>query len=171
MKTNALLISHRKNRLQPLVDRGYAIHRQLVALNEEFKAIKDRLKAEALARPLDRVPLHDPKSEGVQWIVEGKKAECHIVFPNPRLRTDLELEHPTAVAIKSLSGDFFGALFRPVTYIEPIVREKLRENAAEFLPPAAVTQLLDLCTTPSEPKAIWKERGTQPTRTSLSLKT
>jgi len=160
MKTSVLLLSHRKHKLQPLVDRGYAIHRQLTALNEEFKAIKDRLKAEALSRPLDRVPLTDTKSEGVQWIIEGKKGVCHIVFPNPRIKSDLELDHPNGQAIKSLTGDFFGALFRTSTYIEPVVKEKLREHAREFLPPASVEQLLDLCTAPSEPKAVWKERGT-----------
>jgi hypothetical protein len=61
------------NPIPKLVDRGFAIHQQLLALNEEFKQIKDQLKTEAQARPDEHIPLLDKDSNGEQWLALGNR--------------------------------------------------------------------------------------------------
>jgi hypothetical protein len=82
--------SKKQNNVTGLVERGFAIHQQLLALNEEFKQIKDRLKAEAEFRPSEHISLADKESQGSQWIVFGQGCECRIVFPDVRVLSEFE---------------------------------------------------------------------------------
>ena len=157
MKTKT---SQPKNHIPILVERGFAIHQQLSILNEEFKQIKDDLKAEALARPGEHVPLSDQESEGEQWIAKAPGCECRIVFPSPKIKTDLDPLQPDFKTIKVLTGDHFHSLFHRVVSYEPVDKKTFRDDVSRFLADSAATQLFDLCTSASEPKAVWKARLT-----------
>ena len=152
-------ISQPETNLTQLVERGYAIHQQLNLLNEEFKEIKDRLKAEGLARPSEHVPLADSESEGDQWIVQARRCECRIVFPGPRLNTEFDPTLRGFATMKKLAGRHFDQLFREVTVVEMIDRDRFRAYARSLLPAEACASLFELCSTPSEPKALWKGRA------------
>jgi hypothetical protein len=153
MKTTTSLS---KNHLTKLVERGFAIHQQLNILNEEFAAIKDQLKTEAAARPGEHIPLSDKTSEGEQWLAKGADCECRIVFPAPKIKTDLDPLQPDFKTIKVLTGDHFHSLFHRVVSYEPADKKTFRDDVNHLLAESAATQLLDLCTSPSEPKAMWK---------------
>jgi hypothetical protein len=150
-----------KNPIPSLVKRGFALHQQLLLLNEEFKQIKDRLKAEAAARPGEHIPLVDKESTGEQWIARGDDCECRIVFPAPQLKTDLDPTQPLFLSVKGLAGDHFVSLFRKVTTYEARERKSFRGRVTNLLKPEEAAQLLNLCATPCEPKAFWKSRPTQ----------
>jgi hypothetical protein len=111
-------ITQPESNLTQLVERGYAIHQQLNLLNEEFKQIKDRLKAEGVARPGEHVPL----------------------------------------------ADHYDKLFREVTTVQIIDRDRFRAYAQSLLPTGVCTRLFELCSTPSEPKALWKGRAKKSNR-------
>jgi hypothetical protein len=153
MKTKTSLT---KNHIQKLVERGYALQNQLLILGAEFAGIKDQLKAEALIRPGEHTPLSDKSSEGDQWIAKGTDCECRILFPSPRIRTDLDLLHPEFKTVKTLTGDHFHALFHRVLSYEPANKKTFRDDVSRLLVESAATQVLNLCTSPSEPKAVWK---------------
>ncbi len=150
----------RQDSIPLLVDRGFAIHQQLLVLNEEFKQVKDRLKAEAQARPNERIPLHSKESTGDQWVVVGDGCECRIVFPAPQLKTDLDPSEPLFLNVKGLAGDHFNTLFQKVTTFEARDKKAFRGQVSKLLKPDDATKLLDLCSSPSEPKASWKARLT-----------
>jgi len=145
-----------KNHLIKLVERGFALQNQLLILQAEFTGIKDLLKAEALNRPAEHIRLSDKSSEGDQWIATGKDCECRIVFPAPKIKTDLDPLEPDFKTIKVLTGDHFHSLFHRVVSYEPQDKKTFRDDVSRFLVDSAATQLLDLCTSPSEPKAVWK---------------
>jgi hypothetical protein len=152
-------ITQPESNLTQLVERGYAIHQQLNLLNEEFKQIKDRLKAEGLARPGEHVPLADNESEGDQWIVQASRCECRIIFPGPRLKSEFDPTLRGFATMKNLAGDHYDKLFREVTSVQIIDRDRFRAYAQSLLPTGACTRLFELCSTPSEPKAVWKGRA------------
>jgi hypothetical protein len=156
MKTKT---SKRQNPISMLVERGFAIHQQLVALNEEFKKIKERLKEEAAAHPAEHVPLLEKDSEGTQWIALGAGCECRIVFPETKVKTDLDPTGADFLTVRSLAGDHFKSLFRKVTLYRPADKKTFRNQVGNLLAPKAATDLLDLCTSESEPKAVWKARA------------
>ena len=147
-----------KNPFKSLVDRGYAIHQQLLLLNEEFKKIKDQLKAEAAARPNEHVPLLDKDSMGDQWVLPGDGCECRIVFPGPQLKTELDPLQPPYLTVKSLTGDHFGTLFRKVTSYEARDKKAFRGQVTNLIGPEFAARVIEACSAPSEPKAIWKAR-------------
>jgi hypothetical protein len=153
MKTES---SPPKNHISQLVERGFALHQQISLLNDEFKTIKDELKAQAVASPGERVPLADKNSAGDQWIGRGAGCECHIVFPVPKVRTDLDPLQPEFKTIKLLSGDHFHSLFHRVVSYEPADKKTFRDDVGHLLTESAATQLLNLITSPSEPKAFWR---------------
>jgi hypothetical protein len=158
MKTKNTISTNRKTQIQKHVERGYALHLQIAGLSEEFKSIKELLKAEALTRPQERVPLANG-SEGDQWIATADRCECRIVFPGKKLKTDFDPAHAEFAAIKSLAGTHFGSLFRRVTHFQPAEKDKFRAEVTRLLSPLEATHLLELCSAPSEPKAVWKERS------------
>ena len=153
MKTNTPLT---KNQLAKLVERGFALQNHLVILHAEFGGIKDQLKAEALTRPGEHIPLSDKRSEGDQWIAKGKDCDCHIVFPSPKIKTCLDPLEPDFKTIKTLTDGHFHSLFHRVVSYEPQDKKTFRDDVSRLLAESAATQLLDLCTSPSEPKAVWK---------------
>ena len=152
-------VSQPESNLAQLVERGYAIHQQLNLLNEEFKQIKDRLKAEGLARPGEHVPLADSESDGDQWIVQASRCECRIIFPGPRLKSEFDPTLRGFATMKNLAGDHYEKLFREVTTVQIIDRDRFRAYGQSLLPAGACTRLFELCSTPSEPKALWKGRA------------
>jgi hypothetical protein len=145
-----------KNHLTKLVECGFALQNQLLILQAEFSGIKDLLKAEALKRPAEHIALSNKSSEGYQWIATGKDCECRIVFPAPKIKTDLDPLEPNFKTIKALTGDHFHSLFHRVVSYEPQDKKTFRDDVSRFLVDSAATQLLDLCANPSEPKAVWK---------------
>lgn len=153
MKTHTPLS---KIRLAKLVEHGFALQNQLVILHTAFASVKEQLKAEALNRPGEHIPLSDKSSEGDQWIATGIDCQCHIVFPAPKIKTDLDPLQPDFKTIKTLAGDHFHSLFHRVVSYEPQDKKTFRDDISRFLAESAATQLLDLCTSPSEPKAVWK---------------
>ncbi|HUB68038.1 MAG TPA: hypothetical protein VL981_11190 [Candidatus Methylacidiphilales bacterium] len=153
-----------ENNLTQLVERGYAIHQQLNLLNEEFKQIKDRLKTEAIARPAEHVPLEDSESEGDQWIVQAARCECRIVFPGPRLLAEFDPSARGFATMKKLAGNHFDQLFHDVTSVQIIDRDRFRAYAKSLLPAEVCTRLFEMCSTPSEPKALWKARARKSNR-------
>jgi hypothetical protein len=156
MKTTTLKT---RKHITQLVDRGFAIHQQLNLLNDEFKKIKNRLKEEAEARPNEHLPLLEKDSEGTQWIVLGDGCECRIVFPDPKIKSDLDPSNSDFLTIRSLAGDRLKTLFRKVTLYRPMEKKTFRGQVNNLLKPKAATELLELCSTPSEPKAVWKARA------------
>ena len=157
-------ITQPESNLTQLVERGYAIHQQLNLLNEEFKQIKDRLKAEGVARPGEHVPLADNESEGDQWIVQASRCECRIIFPGPRLKSEFDPTLRGFATMKNLAGDHYDKLFREVTTVQIIDRDRFRAYAQSLLPTGVCTRLFELCSTPSEPKALWKGRAKKSNR-------
>lgn len=152
-------ISQPESNLTQLVERGYAIHQQINLLNEEFKQIKDRLKTEGLARPGEHVPLADNESEGDQWIVQASRCECRIIFPGPRLKSDFDPSSRGFATVKKLAGKHYDQLFREITSVVISDRDRFRAYAKSLLPAETCVRLFDLCSTPSEPKALWKGRA------------
>ena len=70
-------------------------------------------------------------------------------------------------ALKELgiAGDHFKSLFRKVTLFRPVERKNFRGQVNNLLTPKAARELLELCSSPSEPKAVWKARPvTKPRR-------
>ncbi|MCE0498490.1 MAG: hypothetical protein LV481_11150 [Methylacidiphilales bacterium] len=162
MKTKT---SNRQNQIPQLVERGFAIHQQLTVLNDEFKKIKERLKDEAAARPTEHLPLLEKDSDGTQWIALGHGCECRIVFPEAKIKTDFDPSESDFLTVRSLAGNHFDSLFRKVTLFRPTERRTFRGQVNKLLPPKAAGQLLELCSSASEPKAVWKARpGMQPRR-------
>jgi hypothetical protein len=155
MKTKT---SKHQRKIPKLVDRGYTIHQQLSVLNEEFKKIKERLKEEAAARPTEHLPLLENDSDGMQWIVMGKGCECRIVFPDAKINSDFDPGESEFLNIRSLAGDHFKSLFRKVTLFRPMERKTFRGQVTKLLSPKAARQLIELCSSASEPKAVWKAR-------------
>jgi hypothetical protein len=147
-----------QRRIPQLVERGFAIYEQLTVLNEEFKKIKERLKQEAVARPTEHLPLLEKDSEGALWIVLGKGCECRIVFPDAKIKTDFDPSESDFLTIRSLAGDHFKSLFRKVTVYRPTERKTFRCQVNKLLSAPPAKQLLELCSTPSDPKALWKAR-------------
>jgi len=146
------------NQVTRLVERGYTLLLDLVLLNEGFSNIKERLKEEAAARPTEHVDLLEKNSEGSQWIAFGDGCECRVVFPDAELKMDFDPQESDFLAIQSLAGDHFKSLFRKVTVYRPADRKTFRDQVKNLLTPKAATQLLELCTSASEPKVQWKAR-------------
>jgi hypothetical protein len=150
--------SKRQSQITQLVERGFAIHQQLSLLNDEFKKIKDRLKDEAAARPNEHLPLLEKDSEGSQWIVLSDDCECRIVFPDAKTKADFDPCTSDFLTIRSLAGDHFKSLFRKFTLFRPVEKKTFRGQVNNLLKPKAAEQLLEMCSSPSEPKAVWKAR-------------
>ncbi len=168
MKTKT---SNCQSQIPHLVERGFAIHQQLSVLNDEFKKIKERLKDEAAARPAEHLPLLEKDSEGAQWIALGEGCECRIVFPEAKIKTDFDPCESDFLTIMSLAGDHFKSLFRKVTLYRPTERKTFRGQVNKLLPSKAAGQLLELCSSASEPKAVWKARlGAKPCREKSSTR-
>ena len=154
-----------QSQIPPLVERGFAIHQQLSVLNDEFKKIKERLKDEAAGRPGEHLPLLEKDSEGTQWIALGNGCECRIVFAEAKIKTEFDPSEADFLTIRSLVGDHFKSLFRKVTLFRPTERKTFRAQVNKLLAPKAARQLLELCSSASEPKAVWKARpATKPSR-------
>jgi hypothetical protein len=142
--------------IKSLVERGFAINHQLLVLNKEFKKIKDRLKSDAVSRPHERLPLLNTEGGGEEWIVRTEICECRIVFPAAQIKTDLDPSQPLFLSVKGLAGNHFNTLFRKVTTFEAREKKGFRCQVSTLLNPKDSAQLLNLCSSPSEPKAIWK---------------
>jgi ligand-binding sensor domain-containing protein len=151
----------KKNPLKSLVERGFAIHQQLLVLNEEFKKIKDHLKAEAETHPNEHVPLLEKDSIGDQWVMTAEGCECRIVFPGPQLKPYLDPLQPPYLTVKDLTGDHFSTLFRKVTTYEARDKKAFRGQVTNLLGPEAAAPVIEACSVPSEPKALWKARPTE----------
>jgi hypothetical protein len=147
-----------QNQVTRLVERGYTILLDLTLLNEAFSTIKECLKEEAAARPTEHVDLLEKNSEGSQWIAYGCGCECRVVFPEAKLKADFDPQESDFLQIRSLAGDHFKSLFRKVTVYRPADRKTFRGQVKNLLAPKAATQLLELCTSASEPKVQWKAR-------------
>ena len=148
----------RQDSIPSLVERGFAIHQQLALLNDEFKQIKERLKEEAASRPAEHVPLLEKDSEGSQWIALGKGCECRIVFPDAKVKTEFDPKESDFTTIRSLAGDHFNSLFRRVMLYRPTDRKTFRSQVNNLLAPKVAANLLELSTSPTEPKTAWKSR-------------
>ena len=153
MKTKS---SKSNKRIPKLVERGFSIYQQLSLLNEEFKNIKDELKTEAAVYSHEHLPLLDKDSEGKQWIVRAKGCECRIVFPEPKTNAEFDPGDSNFLTIRSLAGEKFKSLFRKVTVYRPTDKKTFRTQAGALLESKAAAPLLELCSTPSDPKAVWK---------------
>jgi hypothetical protein len=162
MKTKT---SKSQSQIPQLVERGFAIHQQLTTLNDEFKTIKERLKKEAVAHPAEHLPLLEKDSEGKQWIALGDGCECRVVFPDAKIKTEFDPAESDFPAIRLLAADHFKSLFRRVTLYLPVERKTFRAQVNNLLAAQPAKQLLELCSSPSEPKAVWKARlATKPSR-------
>jgi hypothetical protein len=153
MKTKS---SKTQRKLSDLVQRGFAIHQQLTLLNEEFKGIKDTLKGEAANYTHEHLPLLEKDSEGKQWVLRATACECRIVFPDPKTIPEFDPGESSFLTIRSLAGDRFKNLFRKVTVYRPSDKKTFRSQVNTLLDPKTAIPLLELCSTPSEPKAVWK---------------
>jgi hypothetical protein len=158
-KSMKKLTSLSESHLTQLVERGYAIHQQLSLLTGEFKQIKDRLKTEGLARPGEHVPLADSESDGDQWIVQASRCECRIIFPGPRLKSEFDPTLRGFATMRNLAENHYDKLFREVTNVQIIDRDCFRAYAKSLLPAGTCHRLFELCSIPSEPKALWKARA------------
>jgi hypothetical protein len=168
MKTKT---SIRQDRIPKLVERGFTIYQQLTLLNDEFKKIKEWLKDEAIARPTEHLPLLEKDSEGTQWIALGVGCECRIVFPDAKIKADFDPCESDFLTIRSVAGDHFKSLFRKVTLYRPTERKTFRGQVNKLLTSKPAGQLLELCSSASEPKAIWKSRPvTKPCREKSAVR-
>jgi hypothetical protein len=155
MKTKS---SKTQRHIPQLVERGFAIYQQLTVLNEQFKKIKEQLKNEALVYSHEHLPLLEKESEGKQWIVQAKGCECRIIFPDAKIETEFDPGESDFLNIRSLAGKHFKALFRRVTVYRPTDKRTFRGQIHRLLKPDEAVVLLALCSSPSEPKAVWKAR-------------
>ena len=155
MKTKS---SKTQKHLPKLVARGFALYQQLAVLGDEFKKIKEQLKAEALIYSHEHLPLLEQDSEVRQWIVTGKGCECRIIFPDSKIESEFDPGESDFLTVRSLAGNHFKALFRRVTVFRPVDKKTFRTQVHKLLAPDAAVVLLALCSSPSEPKAIWKTR-------------
>lgn len=153
MKTKS---SKTQKHIPKLVERGFAIHQQLSLLNEEFKKIKEQLKSEAIVYSHEHFPLLEKESEGKQWIVRAKGCECRVVFPDPKTNAEFDPGASDFLTIRSLAGERFKSLFRRVTIYRPTDKKTFRAQVNSLLDAKCAAPLLELCSTPSEPKAVWK---------------
>jgi hypothetical protein len=160
MKTNTSKNPRKQFELTRLAERGFAIHQQLLVLNEEFKQIKDRLKLEAAAQPSEHIPLSDKTSEGSQWLILGHGCECRIVFPDVRVRSEFDPATSHFLQLRSLAGDQFGSLFKEVPLYRVADKKTFRAQIDNLFSPEIAASILELSTEESEPKAIWKARPT-----------
>ncbi len=147
------------SKLPQLVERGFALHQQLALLNEEFKGIKDKLKEEALKHPKEHFPLLEKDSDGTQWIVLAEGCECRVVFPEAKIQTDFDPGDSDFLTIRSLAGDHFKSIFRKITLYRPADKKTFRSQVKKLLPLKTSRELLELCSSPSEPKTVWKARA------------
>jgi hypothetical protein len=144
--------------LPRLVKKGFALHQQLSVLNEQFKKIKERLKAEAAARPTEHLPLLEKDSNGTQWIALAPGCECRIVFPDPKVTNDFDPGASEFLAIRSLAGEHFNSLFKKAILFRPVDKKTFRNQVKALLSAKAAAQLIELTTSATEPKATWKAR-------------
>ena len=61
--------------------------------------------------------------------------------------------------MKKLAGNHYDQLFREITSVVISDRDRFRAYARSLLPAESCDRLFDLCSTPSEPKALWKARA------------
>jgi hypothetical protein len=139
-----------------LVERGFALYRQLSRLNDEYTRIKEHLKREAAGRPHERIPLRRANNLGEQWIARGRDCECRIVFPPPPLISSFDPNQPLFTTIQNIAGDHFHDLFRRVTMVEARRRKGFRRQIIELLEPADAQYLIEVCSGAPQTKTYWK---------------
>jgi hypothetical protein len=153
MKTKT---SKRQTQITRLVERGYDILLELIFLNNQFKYIQEQLKAVAVARRAEHLPIPEKDSEGTQWIETGAVCQCRIVFPEAKVKTDFDPQESDFLTIRSLAGDHFNSLFREVTLYRPAAPKTFRSQVNDLLAPKVATELLELCMCATEPQTLWK---------------
>jgi hypothetical protein len=67
---------------------------------------------------------------------------------------------PPYLTVKCLTGDHFSTLFRKVTTYEARDKKAFRGQVTNLLGPEAAAPVIEACSVPSEPKALWKSRPT-----------
>jgi hypothetical protein len=145
-------ISRPKHYIPKLVKYGFDLQTRLLVLHTMLAGVEKELKTEASARPAEHISLQEKEGEGTKWIAPGDGCECHVFFPDDKLKWGLDPERSNYLTMRSLAGDHFKSLFREVTLYRPADPETFRDRLRNLLTPEAAAELLDLCVGEFEPQ-------------------
>jgi hypothetical protein len=140
-------------KLKSLVTAAVRLDRQVTELDEELKAVKAELVAEATSRAEEHV---DTDGGGKSWTATGTDGcIARVTFPAPSLKSKIDGEGKGIEKIKAAAGKLFDRLFRPAVTYRPV--DNFRTEAAALLGGQA-GKLVKLCQTESSPKVAFETK-------------
>jgi hypothetical protein len=141
-----------KLKLQKLVDRAVALHREVSTKTEELKALKAELVQEAKLHP---DALADTANGGKRWIAEGTDGcIARVNFPAASLVSEIDANGDLARQCQNLAGDQFRHLFAPVKFYQ--LAEDFRRKVAALLPSPKAEELTQLCESEAAPRVSFE---------------
>ena len=97
------------------VDRGWEIVTAVAKMKEEFKAIEERLKRDALDRPDQHMPLADAEREGRKFIAHGTLLALPIVLTADKIVMSFAADSDVHKRIEAASDGRLAAFYAPKT--------------------------------------------------------
>ena len=138
--------------LKNLVDKAFALHREIAAKSEELRKCKTLLVLEAQINPQY---LEETENGGSRWIARGNTgALARINFPAPGIVSEVAAGSKKAEAISGIAGEKFRRLFKSVTAFQPV--GEFRERVEDLLPHQAAEKLIRLCEVEITPRVSFE---------------
>ena len=142
----------RPKEVKNLVDRAFALHRDIAAKNEELRKCKTLLVLEA---QLNSEHLEENESGGSRWMAHGTDgAKARVNFPAPGIIAEFEAGSDKAESISALAGDKFRRLFKSLTIFQPV--SEFRERVEVLLSRRSAQELIRLCEVEITPRVSFE---------------
>ena len=141
-----------KGKLQKLVTKTVALHREIAEKTEELKALKATLVQEAKLHPKDHV---QTDSGGKRWTAAGSNGcVARVSFPTATLVSEVDGKGELIEQCKAVAGEAFRKLFTPVKIYQLV--ENFRTEAKTLLPEAKAEELTKLCENEAAPRVSFE---------------
>jgi hypothetical protein len=141
-----------KLKLQNLVDRAVALHREVSTKSEELKTLKAELVQEAKLHP---DAFAETANGGKRWIATGSDGcIARVNFPAAALVSEIDATSELARECQSVAGMQFRQLFAPVKFYQ--LAEDFRKKVAALLPSTKAEELTRLCETEAAPRVSFE---------------
>lgn len=141
-----------QKQITKLVDDAIALHREIAAKTEQFKALKTELVQQARLHPEAQVLT---ESGGMRWTAKGTDGcIARVSFPTPGLVSQIQLGSEESDQIIAITGNEFSRLFAAVKAYQPV--PDFRAQAVAVLPSPKVKALFGICETESAPRVSFE---------------
>jgi hypothetical protein len=141
-----------EKKLQTLVDKAVALHRDIAEKTEQLKALKADLVLHARANPEALAPT---ESGGKRFIAKGRDGcIARVSFPAAGLVSEVEADGELARQLHAIAGDHFRRLFTTVKSYQLV--DDFRAEAASRLPADKAEALTKLCESDSSPRVSFE---------------